>query len=91
MEDYSPVGDWDAFLLAGRYNLLEQGPIEDLLPKCGARSVSIVVVGAVNSAIIVGRNRPVRRAIAAKVKALGAICDRHGGPAQTMMSTMSTL
>ena len=27
-------GAWDVFLLAGRYTLLEQTPIEDLLPKC---------------------------------------------------------
>ena len=27
-------GDWDAFLLAGRYTLLEQGPLDDLLPMC---------------------------------------------------------
>ena len=25
-------GDWDAFLLAGRYTLLEQAPLDDLLP-----------------------------------------------------------
>ena len=27
-------GDWDAFLLAGRYTLLEQAPLDDLLPMC---------------------------------------------------------
>jgi D-threo-aldose 1-dehydrogenase len=26
-------GDWEAFLLVGRYTLLEQAPLEDLLPK----------------------------------------------------------
>ena len=26
-------GEWDAFLLAGRYTLLEQGPLDDLLPQ----------------------------------------------------------
>jgi len=38
-------GEWDAFLLAGRYTLLEQGPLDDLLPKCLARGTSIVVGG----------------------------------------------
>src|SRR5205823_5231238 len=27
-------GEWDAFLLACRYTLLEQAPLADLLPKC---------------------------------------------------------
>jgi D-threo-aldose 1-dehydrogenase len=49
-------GDRDAFLLAGRYTLLEQAPIEDLLPKCVARSVSIVVGGPFNSGILAGRD-----------------------------------
>jgi len=29
-------GAWDVFLLAGRYTLLEQAPLDDLLPKCVA-------------------------------------------------------
>src|SRR5258708_16381866 len=33
-------GEWDAFLLAGRYTLLEQGPLADLLPKCLPRGTS---------------------------------------------------
>src|SRR5438477_10985731 len=34
-------GEWDAFLLAGRYTLLEQAPLDDLLPQCVARGTSI--------------------------------------------------
>jgi len=33
-------GEWDAFLLAGRYTLLEQGPLDDLLPMCVTRGTS---------------------------------------------------
>ncbi|TNF19432.1 MAG: aldo/keto reductase [Rhodobacteraceae bacterium] len=47
-------GDWDVFLLAGRYTLLEQAPLDDLLPACAARGVSIVVGGPFNSGILVG-------------------------------------
>src|ERR1700738_1359086 len=36
-------GEWDAFLLAGRYTLLEQAPLDDLLPKCEKAGTSIVV------------------------------------------------
>lgn len=52
--DALEIGNWDAFLLAGRYTLLEQGPVEMLLPKCAALDVSIVVGGPFNSGILVG-------------------------------------
>lgn len=47
-------GDWDVFLLAGRYTLLEQAPLDDLFPACAARGVSIVIGGPFNSGILVG-------------------------------------
>src|ERR1700732_185144 len=49
-------GDWDAFLLAGRYTLLEQAPLDDLLPKCLSAGVSIIVGGPLNSGILAGRD-----------------------------------
>src|SRR5207248_10956895 len=49
-------GAWDAFLLAGRYTLLEQAPLDDLLPKCLAAGTSIVVGGPLNSCILAGRD-----------------------------------
>src|SRR4029077_10156343 len=48
-------GAWDAFLLAGRYTLLEQAPLDDLLPKCVAAGPSIIVGGPLNSGILAGR------------------------------------
>jgi D-threo-aldose 1-dehydrogenase len=57
-------GAWDVFLLAGRYTLLEQAPLDDLLPKCLAAGTSIVVGGPLNSGILAGRDtwnyRPIR-------------------------------
>ncbi len=49
-------GDWDVFLLAGRYTLLEQGPLDDLLPECVRRGTSIVIGGPLNSGILAGRD-----------------------------------
>ncbi|HZU90416.1 MAG TPA: aldo/keto reductase, partial [Stellaceae bacterium] len=49
-------GEWDVFLLAGRYTLLEQTPLDDLLPQCLERGVSIIVGGPLNSGILAGRN-----------------------------------
>jgi D-threo-aldose 1-dehydrogenase len=77
-------GQWDAFLLAGRYTLLEQAPLDDLLPKCLEAGTSIVVGGPFNSGILAGRDSWNYRAappeIAARAKAIGAVCERHGVP-----------
>ncbi|MCV6604322.1 MAG: aldo/keto reductase, partial [Porticoccaceae bacterium] len=45
-------GDWDCFLLAGRYTLLEQESLATFLPKCEQRNCSIVIGGAYNSGIL---------------------------------------
>src|SRR5436305_907814 len=77
-------GQWDAFLLAGRYTLLEQAPLDDLLPRCAAAGTSIVVGGPLNSGILAGRDtwnyNPAPPEIVAKVKAIAAICDAHSVP-----------
>src|SRR5947207_13870421 len=77
-------GDWDAFLLAGRYTLLEQAPLDDLLPQCLARGTSIAVGGPLNSGILAGRDTWNYRAappeVVERVKAIRAVCDRQGVP-----------
>src|SRR6202162_4830470 len=77
-------GEWDAFLLAGRYTLLEQAPLEDLLPKCEKAGTSIVVGGPLNSGILAGRDTWNYKAappeIVARVNAIEAVCDNHRVP-----------
>jgi len=77
-------GAWDVFLLAGRYTLLEQAPLDDLLPKCVAAGTSIVVGGPLNSGILAGRDtwnyRPAPSAIVERVTAIAGICDAHRVP-----------
>ncbi len=77
-------GDWDAFLLAGRYTLLEQAPLEDLLPKCEKAGTSIVVGGPLNSGILAGRDtwnyKTAPPEIVARVNAIEAVCDSHRVP-----------
>jgi len=77
-------GAWDAFLLAGRYTLLEQAPLDDLLPKCVRSGVSIVVGGPLNSGILAGREtwnyKIAPPEIIARVDAIKAICDSHQVP-----------
>jgi D-threo-aldose 1-dehydrogenase len=77
-------GAWDVFLLAGRYTLLEQAPVEDLLPKCLAAGTSIVIGGPLNSGILAGRDSwnyvPTPPEIVARVDAIRAVCESHGVP-----------
>src|SRR5579884_1913379 len=77
-------GEWDAFLLAGRYTLLEQAPLDDLLPKCQAAGTSIVVGGPLNSGILAGRDTwnydKAPPEVVARVKAIAAICASHNVP-----------
>jgi D-threo-aldose 1-dehydrogenase len=77
-------GDWDVFLLAGRYTLLEQEPMDDLLPMCVTRGTSIVVGGPLNSGILAGRDTWNYAAappeVVERVKRIEAVCDAHNVP-----------
>src|SRR5262249_2054402 len=77
-------GDWDVFLLAGRYTLLEQAPLDDLLPKCLRAGVSIIVGGPLNSGILAGRDtwnyKTAPPEIVARVNAIRLVCDTYGVP-----------
>ena len=45
-------GDFDCFLVAGRYTLLEQRAVETMLPECERRGVSMIVGAPFNSGIL---------------------------------------
>ena len=51
-------GDFDLFLLAGRYTLLEQEALATFLPLCEARGIGIVIGGPYNSGILATGARP---------------------------------
>jgi D-threo-aldose 1-dehydrogenase len=50
---FARAGEFDCFLLAGRYTLLEQQGLGDLLPLCVERGISIVIGGVFNSGVLV--------------------------------------
>jgi D-threo-aldose 1-dehydrogenase len=50
--DFARAGDFDYFLLAGRYTLLEQEPLNTLLPMCVERRISLIIGGPFNSGIL---------------------------------------
>jgi D-threo-aldose 1-dehydrogenase len=51
-------GDFDLFLLAGRYTLLEQEALESFMPLCMERGIGIVIGGAFNSGVLATGARP---------------------------------
>lgn len=80
--------DIDCALLAGRYTLLEQAPLDDLLPECEKKGVSILLGGAFNSGILArGLQGDLKfnygdapSEIVERVARLDAVCRRYDAP-----------
>ncbi len=51
-------GDFDIFLLAGRYTLLEQQSLDSFLPLCEERGIGIVIGGPYNSGVLATGAKP---------------------------------
>jgi D-threo-aldose 1-dehydrogenase len=50
--DFAAAGDFDCFMLAGRYTLLDQSAAEEVLPVCEKKNISLIVAGPYNSGIL---------------------------------------
>jgi D-threo-aldose 1-dehydrogenase len=78
-------GDFDLFLLAGRYTLLEQDALETFLPMAEARGIGIVIGGPYNSGILATGPKPgafynydaAPQPILDHVARIEAVCKRH--------------
>ncbi|KIT14947.1 aldo/keto reductase [Jannaschia aquimarina] len=78
-------GDYDLFLLAGRYTLLEQEALETFLPLCEARGIGIVTGGPYNSGILATGPKPgayynyelAPEEILDRVAAIQRVCEAH--------------
>lgn len=81
-------GEWDCFLLAGRYTLLEQHALSPFLERCTRENKRIIVGGAFNSGILATGAKEGARydydvapaGILTRVQALDAVCRSHGVP-----------
>ncbi len=79
-------GDFDMFLLAGRYTLLEQEALETFLPLAQAQGIGIVLGGPYNSGILATGPvdgswydyEPAGDDVKARVGRIEAICRNHG-------------
>jgi D-threo-aldose 1-dehydrogenase len=82
------IGRFDCFLLAGRYTLLEQEPLDHFFPACAAHGASIILGGAYNSGILATGTRrggdihynyePAPPEIVARTRRIEEIADAHG-------------
>jgi D-threo-aldose 1-dehydrogenase len=81
-------GDFDGFLLAGRYTLLEQDSLDEFLPLCEKRKAAVVIGGGLNSGILATgavagakyNYAPAPQPILEKVKKIEAVCAQHKVP-----------
>jgi D-threo-aldose 1-dehydrogenase len=79
--------DVDLVMIAGRYTLLEQSALDDLLPLCRARGVGVVAAGVFNSGLL-SRRRPGAGArydygpapahAIERAQEIAAVCEQHG-------------
>lgn len=80
--------DFDGFLMAGRYTLLEQEPLETFLPLCLKRDVGIILGGPYNSGILAtgaveGARfdyAPATESMLRRVRDLENVCVAHNTP-----------
>lgn len=80
--------DFDCFLLAGRYTLLEQDALDAFLPLCEERGAAVVVGGGFNSGILATGAKPGAKynygpapaEIMDRVARIEAVCAEYGVP-----------
>ena len=85
-ETLARAGDFDVFLLAGRYTLLEQEALQSFLPYCLDKKIGVVIGGPFNSGILAtgpkrGARydyRPAPPAVLERVRRIETICKAHG-------------
>jgi D-threo-aldose 1-dehydrogenase len=79
--------DMDVVMLAGRYTLLEQDSLDDLMPLCAERGVGVVAAGVFNSGLLArpspgpGANYDYVEAspeLVERARAIAMVCDRYG-------------
>ena len=87
-QEFAQVGDFDCFLLAGRYTLLEQDALETFLPLCEQRNIGVVLGGVYNSGILASGARhgamydyePAANFVLERVRAIEQVCIAHHVP-----------
>jgi D-threo-aldose 1-dehydrogenase len=85
---FAREGDFDCFLLAGRYTLIDHSGLRELLPLCEQKSISIIIGGPYNSGILAGgalsgtkfNYQDASTEVFERVKKVEEVCRRHSVP-----------
>jgi D-threo-aldose 1-dehydrogenase len=84
---FARAADFDCFLVAGRYTLLDQAALTELLPLCVERRIAVIIGGVYNSGILANPQpgttfnyRPAQQRWLEKAQRLQAVCERHAVP-----------
>ncbi|HEX5410274.1 MAG TPA: aldo/keto reductase [Terriglobia bacterium] len=85
---FAREGNFDCFLLAGRYTLIDHTGLKELLPLCVEKKISIIIGGPYNSGILAtGAKRGAKfnyadapPEILQKVRRVEEVCARHRVP-----------
>ncbi|MCW3816005.1 aldo/keto reductase [Micromonospora sp. DR5-3] len=85
--DLARAGDFDCFMLAGRYTLLDQSGLAELLPLCAEKSISVLAAGVYNSGLLAEPRpgahydyAPAGQTLVERALAIQAVCERYGVP-----------
>ena len=86
--EFAKTGEFDCFLLAGRYTLLDQSALRLFLPYCSAHGISVIAGGPFNSGILAAdsfEDAPFNYSTAAepivkRAAAIRHICQEHNVP-----------
>ena len=87
-QDFAEAGDFDCFLLAGRYTLLEQGALDAFLPLCERKDIGLIIGGPYNTGVLATgavegayyNYQPAPPEILERVRRIEAVCARHQVP-----------
>ena len=94
MNEWQPLarfardGDFDCFLLAGRYTLLDHSGLDELLPLCQRKGISVVLGGPYNSGVLASDLQSgstyfyleTPPDVLDRARQIKAVCDRHAVP-----------
>lgn len=87
---FAEAGDFDAFLLPGKYTLLDQSALDELLPVCVRKNISVIVGTPYGSGILATGSRAGAKfnyedadpQMLERVRKMEAVCARYEVPLQ---------
>jgi D-threo-aldose 1-dehydrogenase len=85
LERFAANGDFDCFMLAGRYTLLDHTALPTFMPDCARRGIAVLMAAPFNSGILATGATPgatyfyvqAEPDIAERTRRIEAVCARH--------------